>query len=495
MIAFRLSVLSLAALLGACASAPPAPPVPSAAAPAAEAGAPAEVAKEGLRIDDRRPDAPTAVSVLGQVVELTGSWEYTDEQRKNFDLQDRRIRDRRVREHEVKLEARTRFGADTEAFVEAVGLHETRRTQGTSGSQRSKALERGQAWVKVSRLGGTPWGLQVGRVALIDRRAFWWDDDLDAVRALYSGDDWRLDTGFGREVARISSADDSILPDNKRVARWFGQVTWKLPGRHTLDGFWLFQRDRSGTPAVATVFANTDATDPSDFSGRWLGLRASGEFRPDNGYRFAYWADVAMVRGRESVTALDEDDAGLVTAGASTSRRVRGRALDVGATVSARPLPLRPSLSIGYARGSGGESSGTLDANFRQTGLHENKARLGGVKRLRSYGEVLQPELSNMAVTRLGAGIRILDNSSIELVRHQFRQQVASTTILGSRLSADPLGLSRDVGVEWDLALAFREWRQFELTLKWSRFKPGVAFADDERDPAHAIELGAAFNF
>jgi hypothetical protein len=73
---------------------------------------------------------------------------------------------------------------------------------------------------------------------------------------------------------------------------------------------------------------------------------------------------------------------------------------------------LRPSLTLAYARGSGGEDSATRDANFRQTGLHENKARLAGVKRLRRYGELLQPDLSNLAITTLGSGIRWLGNSS-----------------------------------------------------------------------------------
>ncbi|EHR72767.1 hypothetical protein BurJ1DRAFT_3967 [Burkholderiales bacterium JOSHI_001] len=484
MISARLSVLCLVAVLGACASVPTPPPAPDAVV-----AAPSD--KVGQREYDRRPEVPFTVSLFDHPVQLTGSWEYTDETRGNFDLKTSRVRDRRVRDHEIKLEARSRFGPDVEAYVQAVGLADARRTQGSPGVTRNRSLERGQTWVKVDRLGGTPWSVQVGRVALIDRRAFWWDDDLDAVRALYNGDKWRLDTGFGREVARLSSADSAIPPGSKGVDRWFGQLTWKLPGRHTLDGFWLFQRDRSGTPATGAAFADSDATDPSDFNGRWLGLRASGEFRPDNGWRLGYWADGAVVRGRERRTSFN--DANVATG--TSQRRVRGHALDLGATLVATMLPLRPALIVGHARGSGGESSPTLDANFRQTGLHENKARVAGVKRLRNYGEVLQPDLANMAITQVGAGVRVLNNSSIELLRHRFRQPVAARTISGSRLSASPLGSSRDIGVEWDLALSLREWRQWELTLRWSRFKPGAAFADNERDPAHALELGAALNF
>jgi alginate production protein len=158
-------------------------------------------------------------------------------------------------------------------------------------------------------------------------------------------------------------------------------------------------------------------------------------------------------------------------------------------------VPLRPSIGAAFARGSGGERSAALDANFRQTGLQENKARIGGVKRLRRYGELLQPELSNLEVRTLAAGIRVLDNSSLELIAHRYRQQVASSVLAGSRLSTDPTGDSTDIGREIDLFLAVREWKHLELTLRWSRFVPGAAFAEGERDPAHGIEFGAALNF
>jgi len=177
-------------------------------APASAASAPMP---EGQRIDDRRPERPRTVEVFGHPVQLTGSWEASHEQRRNFDLDTARQRDRRVLDHEVKLEARTRPNADTEVFVQAVGLQDTRRTQGTEGPRRSKSLERGQTWVKFDRLGGSPWSLQLGRVALIDRRAWWWDDDLDAMRVRYEHKDWSLDTGLSRQLARVSS-DEAGIP-------------------------------------------------------------------------------------------------------------------------------------------------------------------------------------------------------------------------------------------------------------------------------------------
>lgn len=477
----RAGTLLAALTLAACAQTPTTEP----------ANAPAP--RDGQRLDDRRPEQPTTVQLFGQPVELGGSWEFSAEQRRNFDLDRSTERDRRVQEHEIKLEARSAPSPGSEVFVQAVGLIDKRRT-GDAEPTRDKSLERGQTWVRFDRLGGTPFSLQAGRVPLIERRAWWWDDDLDAVRIVGQGQGWRLDTGLAQELMRVSSKERGIAPGARGVRRWFGQASWRPARRHAIELFWLNQRDGSSRPPLGSVAIDEDAVDASDLSARWIGLRASGEFRPAFGPRLAYWADVARLRGRESLTDYSELADGSFLAGATGSRRVRGHALDLGA-VLAFPVPLRPSIGAAFARGSGGERSAALDANFRQTGLQENKARIGGVKRLRRYGELLDPQLSNLEVRTLAAGIRVLDNSSLELVAHRYRQVLPSTVLVGSRLSADPAGSSPDIGREIDVFLAVREWKHVELTLRWSRFVPGAAFAEGERDPAHGIELGAALNF
>ncbi len=449
---------------------------------------------EVRRVDDRRPAAPTTISLWGRPVTLTGSWELSLERRRNFDLNRGRDRDRRVREHEVKLEAGTGLTPDLKAFVQIVGLHETRHTQGTAGAERRHAIERGEMWLQWDRLGGGHWSLQAGRVPLVDRRAWWWDEDLDGLRLRYARGPWRLDAGLGRTLARLSSSDSGIDPREQGIWRSWGQASWRWAPRHALDAFWLFSHDRSGQPVAGTTFGEDGAPDPDDLRAGWLGLRASGEWRRTEGGRWAslvYWADLALLRGRET-SWLPGPAAS--TAGAAARRRVRGQAFDIGSTVSFQ-LPLRPSLTLALARGSGGERSATRDDNFRQTGLHENKARIAGVKRLRRYGELLQPDLSNLAVTTLGTGLRVLDNSSIELVLHRYRQVVAATTIAGARLSQAPLGLNRDLGREWNLLLAVREWQALEFTLALARFEPGAAFAGDRRDHATSVELVVGLNF
>lgn len=448
---------------------------------------------EERRPDERRPDAPFAIDLAGHRVEFTGSWEYTQEWRRNFDLDSTRARNRRVGEHELELEARWRPGERSEVFLQATGLLESRRTQGTEGVTRDRAVERGQSWLKLEKLGGSIWDLQVGRVALIDRRAWWWDDDLDALRVLASGQGWRLDTGLAQEVAGVSSAGNGIAREQRGVLRWFGNFNWSPAPRHALDVFWLHARDHSSRPRLGATATSEDRIDPSDLRALWIGARASGQWRGDYA-RLSYWADAARLRGHEALTSFTEDDNGVFTAGASTTRRVRGTGLDLGITATA-PVRLRPSVTVAYARGSGGRRSATTDANFRQTGLQENKVRLAGVKRVRRYGELLQPELSNLEVNTLGLGVRVMSNSSVELIGHRFRQIVPSEVLSGSRLSSDPVGTSRRIGRELDLVLAMREWRRFEIVLTLSRFLPGAAFAIDNQDAANKVELSAALNF
>jgi alginate production protein len=464
--------------------------------PAQPGTLPAPAHAADRRIDDRRPAEPLHLLLGTTLVKLSGNWEYSDERRRNFDLQDSRARDRRVREHEVKLEAQAELRPGLRARVQAVLLHETRHTQGTAHALKQQALERGEMWLQWDQIQGTPWSLQLGRVPLVERRSLWWDDDVDALRLRYAQGPWQLDAGLARTLLRVSSAEPGIAPEERGVWRQWGEATWRYAPRHLLEARWLWASDRSGTPAVGSTWPSGTSPDTSDLEGRWAGLRASGEWRAAaaDGTRLGYWAEAVLLRGRERRTAFSSANAGAATAGASASRALRGHAIDLGLSWTLG-LPLRPSLTLAHARGSGGRDDPTQDRNFRQTGLHENKVRLAGVKRLRRYGELFQPDLSNLAVTTLGAGLRLLGKSSLELVLHRYRQAVPATHVEGARLSTQPEGLHTALGRELDLVVAVREWSWLELTLRWSRFEPGAAYGPNGRNPAQAVELGAEMNF
>ena len=461
--------------------------------PAAEPETATPQGPASVRPDERRAEKPFTVELFGRPVALGLSYETSAERRRNFDLDATRQRDRDVFDHELKLDARLRASDSLSLFVQAVGLADRRKFKRDGSVLTTQSWERGQTWLLAERLGGQPLSLQIGRVALIERRSWWWDDDLDALRLLYTPGHWRVETGLAREVAKVSSAARGIDPALKGLTRWFGNASLRWAPRHAVEAFWLLANDGSGAPAPGSLFAS-GSEDKTDGRLRWLGARVGGEVHFTSDHRWTYRVDAALLRGRESRTAFSTTPEGLLSAGSTSSRRVRGNAFDLG-TQWVLPGAARPTFSLGLANGSGGERNATTDNNFRQTGLQENKGRIAGVKRARYYGALLDPELSNLRIVSAGFGLRFLENSSAELLWHRYRQRQASTTLAGSRLSQDPAGLSRDIGREIDLFFAMREWRHVELTLTVSRFRPGAAFAADRRDAAHSVELGAALNF
>jgi alginate production protein len=445
------------------------------------------------RPDELTARQPLTVEWLGRPLTFRLGYEGSVERRGNFDLDATRQRDRDIQEHELKLGARWALSDRMSVLVQAVGFAERRLSRRDRSVQTSQSWERGQTWLLAEPWAGVPLTLQIGRVALLERRSWWWDEDLDAVRAIYAPQGWRLESGLARELGRVSTAQSGIDPAARGVTRWFGQVTREWAPRHRVDLFWLSAWDRSGSPAVGTAFVE-DQEDALDGRQRWLGLRASGEQRWAFGHRWTYRADWVQLRGRQSRTPFTSDPQERLIAGVTQEVALRSYAWDVGAQWIL-PGEARPTFSIGWAQGSGGGLSGGVDRSFQQTGLHENKSRVGGVKRLRYYGELLDPELSNLDVASAGLGFRFRGKNSAELIWHRYRQLQPSVAVTGSRLSQAPSGISRRLGHELDLFMAFREIEGFEWTLTLSRFVPGPAFSNDRRDAAHGVELGAALSF
>ena len=120
------------------------------------------------------------------------------------------------------------------------------------------------------------------------------------------------------------------------------------PGRrHSLSAYWLDRDDD---------FRDEDG-DPRDFSPRLIGFRASGEGEKV----WSYWVDAAIARGSVEGEPL------------------HGEALDAGLTLVA-PVRLQPSLTLGYAFGSGDDDPfDGVNRTFRQSGLQLNNGKWNGV--------------------------------------------------------------------------------------------------------------------
>ena len=445
------------------------------------------------RQDTRRPDQPYRIPVFGRPLTITGEYDATLRERRNFKLDDSDGQQKRTDlDHEFQVELFYPYSDRMFFFAEAKALYEAELRHTGSEPATDKSVERGQMWVFLDRLGGTGIGLQLGRQNLRETREWWWDTDLDMARMYFDHGPLHAELGLGQELARVSSLQ-GIDPAQKRVTRLMAMGSWLWASKQTIEVYALRSQDRSQTEKQGDRLSEADE-DPSDGRLTWLGLRTMGDRSLDNYGDLRYWADMAWLRGRDSVLKFDSDN-GVSTIDSRQDVKVRGTAFDLG--VSWRTsLPWQPAFTLGYAQASGDDSlKDGVDSAFRQTGLHNNKWRFFGVNRFRYYGELLRPELSNLNIVTAAVGLPMLKNSSVELLYHRYRLTRAADSLRDVRIDADLTGKNRAVGQEVDLVFGFREWTHVDLAITLATFKSGSAYGSLAGKRAHLLLFNFVYNF
>ena len=171
---------------------------------------------------------------------------------------------------------------------------------------------------------------------------------------------------------------------------------------------------------------------------------------------------------------------------------MQGYGFDVRGTYRFPDLPLQPSITLGYAFGSGDDNpNDDTNHEFWQTGLQSNEGRFGGVTQFMYYGETLDPELTNLKIFTAGFSFRPAGNAFIDLVYHRYgldkmvRGELRSSA-LTALMNQDDTHLSKDVGSEIDIILGFRNLfglRRFGFEMRAGWFRPGKAYRIPVGDP------------
>jgi alginate production protein len=283
--------------------------------------------------------------------------------------------------------------------------------------------------------------LQLGRQRFEDERQWLYDEELDAVRLRYRQAAFAVELSLSQDgVVR-----KDLLHPGRREARTNNYVLYAAyrPREDlALEAYAIVRDDQTGTERRRPVF---------------LGLRSRGEPVED----LDYWLELGGVGGRDGPT------------------RLRGWGVDLGATYEFQAGP-KPALTLGVAFGSGDPhpDDGT-DGSFRQTGLQDNESDFGGATDLKYYGEVLDPELSNLLILTAGVGIRPSEKVSVDLVYHYYLQHRAAATLRDAGIDAEPSGRSRRLGSEIDLVIGLQDIQdRLELKAVLGYFSPGAAFPE-----------------
>jgi hypothetical protein len=156
----------------------------------------------------------------------------------------------------------------------------------------------------------------------------------------------------------------------------------------------------------------------------------------------------------------------------------------------ATQLPAEPLFTLGYAIGSGDRKpeAGT-DRSFRQTGLQSTD------EEFRIYGELLQPELSNLSIPVVAVQFPISSKSYIEFAYRHFRQVHAAPFLRDGRIEADPTGIKKNIGQEWMLYSLIKQWKNVEVELVGAAFRSGNAYGALSGRMAYSLFTKITYEF
>jgi hypothetical protein len=264
--------------------------------------------------------------------------------------------------------------------------------------------------------------LMVGKQRMRDQREWLFDEYLDAARVYLT---------LTRPVVLEASYLPSLFPPQGEKFQTWDDLLLRarfIPdSRNEVNVYWLRRWDSS-----------TRRRQPI-----YIGLSGTG--RPARWLRG--WAEGALLRGEDK------------------GRPQRGYAFDVGTTLSTTGR-VRPSLTLGYALGSG-----------------EQKRAGGGFSSFKYYGEVLDPELANIQVMTVAVGLRLGYRVSADVVGHIYRQQVPDDDLEAALpLDGAPDGDSPDLGREADFILGIQNiLGRASVAYGAGVFEPGVALRTTDR--------------
>ncbi len=415
-------------------------------------------------------EAPTGVAWAS--IEVEFGTEFLFELEENFDLDDQ---DPGEDATAVEFPQNVKFTFNPTSYLQGVVGFELNRVVAISEEveeEKVTELTLQETYISIENLldGYT---FRVGRQQFRDDREWFFSGErglfLEGVWLRYAGGkstpllerpNFNLDFSVNRE----GSARDLLNPDPRKVARINNYILsskWNVNDRFMVGGHLLFRDD----------------LEKEETRSLFLAVTSRGRFTDD----VSYWAAFSHVRGEDQAT------------------RLSGFGFDLGATVSLG-LPIGPYFTAGYAFGSGDDDpNNDTNKTNRQTGLHGNSDRFGGVIDLKYYGEVFDPELSNIHILTAGVGVTPTENTSIDVVYHVYHQDVLAGELRDVGVDADLNSppRSKQLGSAVDVIAGWTDILDLEMTMefKLGYFFPGSAFPDDADDDAFIVTFEFEYEF
>jgi hypothetical protein len=329
--------------------------------------------------------------------------------------------------------------------------------------------------------------LRVGRTEFTNSGEWWlwWDEELDAIRLDSAYGDFEATLGLAEEQARESTGVDFIDPEFDGVKRILLSLAWEFADNQSLILYYLDQTDDSNSYVVGE-FEDADRVDEEDADLGWSGISYVGAFDIDSVGEFEVELHAARVSGDETVYEFDDPVAGSSEVVEREHQRVSGSAYSY--LLGWTPAMLEDwTFILGHATGSGDSNpDDSRVKSFRQSGLQGDSE---------SFGELYQPELSNLEVDVIGIEWEIADGVQLAVMSYEYEQNKLADEMRDVSIELDPSGTSRDLGREIDLVLTIEAREGLELVVTAAEFDAGKAYGVNSRETSNFINFELDYEF
>ena len=400
---------------------------------------------------------------------------------------DRELEQLIERDYELEIDLEYRPSNSLGLFLTAALIDETERLapidleQSRSGSE---LKELGLSYLFGDRIQHE---IKLGRIEYESSSQWWslWDDELDSFSLQSRAGDIESLLVFAEEQLPESTADDFIEPELDDLERLLLNLSWEVADGHSVEFYYLRQRDNSSNYSPGDSIAY-DRIDEEDADLSWRGISYIAELENDTIGSIDLELHYTAVRGRSILYELEDPESGYAEVAEFTHADIDGQAYGFHARWSPDALD-RLTLIVAGATGSGDSTkTGNTNESYRQTGIQGD---------LESYGELFQPELSNLNIGLLGLEWQASSSLSVALLHYDYRQNKLADEIRDASIEADPSGTSRDLGTELDLVLSLEHEDTLELYVTYARFKAGKAYDSAPDKSSRFIGVDISYNF
>jgi hypothetical protein len=390
-------------------------------------------------------------------------------------------------EYELELALEYTVNDNLYLFLVAGLVDETETIKPAGEKDEANGLERKQMGV------GVYFGEEIDSEFILGRREFvsasewwiWWDEELDAISLDSVYGNFETLIGVAEEQWKESTDDDFVDPEIDGVRRIITSLSWEFAADQSLIFYYLDQDDNSDSHNAGD-FVDFDKRDEADGDLSWSGVSYLGEFDFDKVGEIKVELHYSRVSGDETFYEFGDPEGGKVEVEERGSARVSAEAESY--LLSWTPAQLENwSFIVGRARGEGDSNPDDgRDESYRQNDLQGDSD---------VFGELYQPEISNMVVQVFGIEWEAYEGVEIALMHYDYEQDKRSDEIRDVTIEVDPTGLSSDLGKEIDLIVTIEAYDRLELVLIAAQFEAGKAYGVNDGETSNFISIELEYEF